>query len=86
MNADADFRDWIRNNPPPSLQELVRQFGDYSKITPEAWSEYDARVVEWEFARANRLGVVRAVTDRYKHAKPVKRAPTKKRPGEPPPF
>lgn len=58
QTRDADFREWIKTNPPPSLQELVRQFGNYSKITPQAWAEYDLRITEWEFARKNRLGFV----------------------------
>ena len=28
----------------PDLQKLVELFGDYSKITPEAWAQWDAAV------------------------------------------
>ena len=83
-HPDADFKQWILRNPPPSLQELVRQHGDYSKITPEAWAEYDVRVIEWEFKRANRLGIVR-VTDRQK-TKPQRKPRKPPKEWQPPPF
>jgi hypothetical protein len=32
---------------PPDLQALVLAHGDYSRITPEAWADYDARLASW---------------------------------------
>jgi hypothetical protein len=35
---------------PADLQELVKQFGGYDKITPEVWAKYDeqlAATFEW---------------------------------------
>jgi hypothetical protein len=36
-----------RDREPPDLQALVLAHGDYSRITPEAWADYDARLVAW---------------------------------------
>jgi hypothetical protein len=36
--------------PPPDLQELVKRFNGYDKITPEAWAKYDRQLAathEW---------------------------------------
>jgi hypothetical protein len=30
------------------LQELVRKFGSYSQITPEAWAQYDCELEQWK--------------------------------------
>jgi hypothetical protein len=35
----------------PDLQELVARFGGYSKVPPEAWTEYDQAMAEWHRAR-----------------------------------
>lgn len=32
---------------PPDLQELVRAYGGYDRITPEAWAAYDRELAEW---------------------------------------
>jgi hypothetical protein len=31
----------------PCLQEMVRQYGRYDLIPPEAWAEYDRAVANW---------------------------------------
>jgi hypothetical protein len=36
-----------RELEPPDLQALVLAHGDYSKITPEAWRDYDAALAAW---------------------------------------
>ena len=54
-HPDADFHEWIKRDPPPDLQELVRRFGTYSAITPEAWAEYDAELADWDSRRRARL-------------------------------
>lgn len=54
----TDFHDWIKDHPPPNLQELVARFGTYSAITPDAWAEFDAAREDWEYRRKNRLGQV----------------------------
>ena len=33
---------------PPSLHNLIEQFGTYSQITPEAWAKHDQRLTEWK--------------------------------------
>lgn len=53
---ELDYPEWIFENRPPDLQELVRQYGGrYSSITPEAWAEWDRSVDAWEAARRDRL-------------------------------
>jgi hypothetical protein len=27
---------------------LLRRFGGYSRVTPEAWAEYDCAVEDWQ--------------------------------------
>jgi hypothetical protein len=49
-----DFTDWLRENPAPDLQELVRQYGGYDKITPAAWVDWDNRVADWRVRCSNR--------------------------------
>jgi hypothetical protein len=36
-----------RNEPAPDLQELVRAWGGYNKIPPDAWREFDAAMKAW---------------------------------------
>jgi hypothetical protein len=54
-SPDPDFHEWIKRDPPPSLQELVRRFGAFSNITAEAWAEYDIAMAEWQHRRKTRL-------------------------------
>lgn len=39
----------------PNLQELVRQYGGYDKVTPEAWAQYDREFAEWQTWRREGL-------------------------------
>jgi hypothetical protein len=39
---------------PPDLQELVRKFGGYHKITHEAWAECDAAMAAWQAQRTQK--------------------------------
>ena len=32
----------------PDLHELIRKYGTYRDITPEAWAQYDADVERWK--------------------------------------
>jgi hypothetical protein len=41
MTPQADFSEWLRDNPAPDLQALIGQFGSYNAITREAWVEYE---------------------------------------------
>jgi len=45
----------IDTDPPPDLRELVARFGGYSKITLEAWAEWDRANEEWQQRRRRRL-------------------------------
>ena len=53
--TNPDFAEWIKKHPPPDLQELVRRFGGYPKITPQAWADYDQGMVDWQRERRDRL-------------------------------
>jgi hypothetical protein len=39
---------WLEKNPAPDLQELVRKFGSYNRITADGWHEYDAAMEDWK--------------------------------------
>jgi hypothetical protein len=45
------WRQKLRADPPPDLQELVVRHGGYDKITPEAWAEYDRTMMAWKARR-----------------------------------
>jgi hypothetical protein len=34
--------------PPPDLQELVRRYGTYPQVTPQAWAQYDHQMERWK--------------------------------------
>jgi hypothetical protein len=34
--------------PPPDLHELIRKYGAYSQITPQAWAQYDREMERWK--------------------------------------
>jgi hypothetical protein len=38
----------LKQNEPPSLQQLVLNHGTYDKITPEAWAAFDAAMAAWK--------------------------------------
>jgi hypothetical protein len=47
--ADANgFGEWLKANPEPDLQQLIDRCGGYSRITAEAWAEYDRAVEDWQ--------------------------------------
>jgi hypothetical protein len=59
------------NEPePPDLQELVRRFGRYDQIPPEAWAAFDRRMAEFQQARRADLEAASA-----KHPKKILRIP-----------
>jgi hypothetical protein len=39
------FAEWLAAHPEPSLQELVERYGGYSRVPPEAWAEFDRRML-----------------------------------------
>lgn len=41
---------------PPDLQALVREFGTYSAITPDAWRRWDEENARYQIARRLRIG------------------------------
>jgi hypothetical protein len=43
--------EWLKANPCPDLQILVRQWGGYDKIASETWAEYDRAMAEWQWRR-----------------------------------
>lgn len=48
-----DFRDWLKDNPSPSLQDLVEKYG-WGAIPPEIWADYDERTKDWNLRRISR--------------------------------
>lgn len=53
--TDDEFERWVRDNPPPSLDELIRTHGDYLSIPPDAWLKWDQDVWDWQQRRRDRL-------------------------------
>jgi len=53
--SNNNFMDWLRENPAPDLQELVREHGGYSQIPPAAWLEWDQQVADWHMRRRQRF-------------------------------
>lgn len=51
--STPDFRDWLKDNPSPSLQDLVEKYG-WGAIPPEVWDDYDARCKDWNRRRIDR--------------------------------
>jgi hypothetical protein len=54
------FGAWLKKNPPPDLQALVKKFGGHDKITPHAWAEFDAMSDAWRRAVRLRNGTMPA--------------------------
>lgn len=52
--TDPDFREWLKDNPSPSLQDLVDTYGSYTAIPPEVWKEFDALARDWNLRRLGR--------------------------------
>jgi hypothetical protein len=38
---------WVRDHPPPDLQQTIEAFGGYDKVTPDAWAAYDKAMAKW---------------------------------------
>ena len=56
MTTDpADFDTWLTGNPPPTLQELLDQYGTWGLIPPAAWDQWDTAYTAWESNRRDRL-------------------------------
>jgi hypothetical protein len=52
--ANDEFAAWLRDNPPPDLQEMVRLAGGYHLITEAMWADYDAAMADWQARRRDR--------------------------------
>ena len=48
------FSEWLADNPEPSLTELVERHGGFSRVTVEAWREFDHRMTRWREAYRRR--------------------------------
>jgi hypothetical protein len=51
----SDFALWVKENPPPDLQDLVRRHGNYYSIPPAAWAQFDQDMQRWNDQRRSRL-------------------------------
>jgi hypothetical protein len=45
-----NFAEWKRTNPPPDVQALIKHYGNFEAITPEAWKEYDDDMLAWKMS------------------------------------
>jgi hypothetical protein len=57
--TDESFAAWLKDNPVPDLQELVRRFGRYDLITAEAWAEFDRAMADWQQRRRAERGATK---------------------------
>ena len=48
------FQEWLDAHPPPSLVELIAQYGSYDAIPAEEWTAFADAQVEWEKRRKAR--------------------------------
>jgi hypothetical protein len=44
------FAEWLKDNPQPDLQTLVAVYGEYDKITEEAWATFEKQREQWQMA------------------------------------
>jgi len=51
MAVSADFSEWIKRDPAPSLQDLVAKSGSYGNISAQGWAEFDALMAAWQERR-----------------------------------
>jgi hypothetical protein len=42
-----NFLEWIAENPPPSLKQLLDEHGSYIEIPEGKWQDYYRAVNEW---------------------------------------
>jgi hypothetical protein len=56
LPAAAPLQNEERKLGPPDLQELVRRFGGYNKILPEAWKQWDADYEQY-YEKASALSI-----------------------------
>jgi hypothetical protein len=50
MAATRTFADWLKDNPLPDLQALIAVYGEYDKITAEAWVNFERDRERWQMA------------------------------------
>jgi hypothetical protein len=74
--ADDSFSRWLKDNPPPDLQGLVRKYGGYSNIPAAAWAEYDRAVEAWQRCRRDRYERKITHAPDLRRASAHRRAPT----------
>jgi hypothetical protein len=44
----ASFSLYIERDPPPDLQALIREHGDWCDVPPEAWARYRQEMRRWK--------------------------------------
>lgn len=42
------YEEWVADNPPPDLGELVKAYGSFMQIPPSAWAKWDAELRSWQ--------------------------------------
>lgn len=52
---DDEFYYWLAENPPPSVEDLIKQYGSYLDIPAEAWTRWDKQMSDWQQRRRDRL-------------------------------
>jgi hypothetical protein len=45
------YAEWVKLNPPPDLQELIRTHGGYWAIPDDAWIAYIKAMHSWNLHR-----------------------------------
>ncbi|HEX3522783.1 MAG TPA: hypothetical protein VHT52_11935 [Stellaceae bacterium] len=55
MTDTRTFEDWVLDNPPPNLTELVERFGGFSRVPVEEWAKYDKAYRQWDNERVTRF-------------------------------
>jgi hypothetical protein len=50
MAATRTFAECLKDNPQPDLQALVAVYGEYDKITAEAWVMFERDRAQWQMA------------------------------------
>lgn len=43
----GDFAEWLKRNPPPSIDTLIEKFGSYGAITAQAWADHEKALRRW---------------------------------------
>jgi hypothetical protein len=48
------YEEWIKHDPPPEIEDLIKRFGSYGHVPNSSWIAHDEQFRRWNNRRITR--------------------------------